>query len=230
MLRKTLFASLLASSALTLAFAAPATAGQSDRAREAIAAAEAKIHTAESLGAGTDAPRDTAEARAALATAKENFKSGHKEPAIHEAIRAAALADTAIGVSQQRKEAAIASARDDQRATADAAQDQVAAAQGQAAAAQDQAVSAQQQAAEANMRAQAAQQSAATSAADAAAARNAAAMAAQTPPAPQVETTVTTQRAGTARHTTTRSKVTTRRTTPAAPSEQITTTTKVTPQ
>lgn len=232
MLRKTLFASLLASSTLTLAFAPPATAAStSDRAREAIAAAEAKIHTAETLGTGADAPRDTAEARAALATAKENFKSGHKEPAIHEAIRASALADTAIGVSQQRKEAAIASARDDQRATANAAQDQVAAAQGQAAAAQDQAVSAQQQAAEANMRAESARTSAAASAADAAAARNAAAMtAAQTPPAPQVETTVTTQRAGTARHTTTRAKVTTRHTTPAAPSEQITTTTKVTPQ
>ncbi len=229
MLRKTLFASLLASSALTLAFAAPATAGQSDRAREAIAAAEAKIHTAESLGAGVDAPRDTAEARAALATAKENFKSGHKEPAIHEAIRASALADIAIGVSQQRKEAAIASARDDQRATADAAQDQVAAAQDQAVSAQQQAATAQQQAAEANMRAQAAQQSAATSAADAAAARNAAALtAAQTPP--QVETTVTTQRAGTARHTTRAKVTTTRRTTTAAPSEQITTTTKVTPQ
>lgn len=239
MLRKTLFASLLASSALTLALAGPAgAASQSDRAREAIAAAEAKIHTAETLGTSVDAPRDTADARAALAAAKENFKSGHKEPAIQDAIHAQALADTAIGVSQQRKNNALTSAREDQRASADAARDQVAAAQDQAAAAQDQAVSAQQQAAtaqqqaaEANARAESAQQSAASSAADAAAARNAAALtAAQTPP--QVETTVTTQRAGAAPHATTRTKtrVTRRAAAPAVATEQVTTTTKVTPQ
>lgn len=140
MLRNRIFASLLASSAMTLAIATPVSAaGTSDRAREAIAAAEAKIHTAEALGTATVAPRDTAEARAALASAKEDFKSGHKEPAIREAIRASALADTAIGMSQQHKDAAIASAREDQRATADMAQDQVAAAQGQAVSAQQQA-------------------------------------------------------------------------------------------
>ena len=229
--RNTIFASLLASSALTLAFANPAAAaGTSDRAREAIAAAEAKIHTAETLGASTHAPRDTADARAALAMAKEDFKSGHKEPAIRDAIRASALADTAIGTAQQHKDDAIASAREDQRATAEAAQDQVAAAHDQAAAAQDQAVAAQQQAAAANARAESAQTSAAASAADAAAARNAAAMtAAQTPPAPQVETTVTTQRAG-ATHRTTRTKGTHRPATTGTTSEKVTTTTKVTPQ
>ena len=64
MLRKTIFASLLASSAITLAIASPAAAAsKADRAREAIAAAEAKLNTAESLGAATEAPRDTAEAR-----------------------------------------------------------------------------------------------------------------------------------------------------------------------
>jgi hypothetical protein len=231
MLRNTIFASLLASSALTLAFATPVSAaGTSDRAREAIAAAEAKIHTAETLGAGTHAPRDTAEAQAALATAREDFKSGRKEPAIREAIRASALADTAIGMAQQHKDDAIASAREDQRATADAAQDQVAAAHDQAASAQDQAVAAQQQAAEANARAESAQNSAAASAADAAAARNAAAMtAAQTPPTPKVETTVTTQRTG-ATHRTTRTKVVQRPVTTGTTSEQVTTTTKVTPQ
>jgi len=233
MLRTKIFVSLLASSALTLALAAPATAASTkDRAREAIAAAEAKIHTAETLGADMDSPRDTAEARAALANAREDLKSGRKEPAIHEAIRASALADTAIGISQQHKDNAIASARDDQKATAEAAQDQVAAAKDQAAAAQDQAVSAQQQAAEANARAEAARQAAASSAADAAAARNAAAMtAAQAPPAPQVETTVTTQRSSGAHRTTrTKTKVTPRATTTGVSSEQITTTTKVTPQ
>ncbi len=59
MLRHTIFASLIASSALTLAIATPAAAAsKTDRAREAIAAAEARIHTAETMGAGTDAPRE----------------------------------------------------------------------------------------------------------------------------------------------------------------------------
>src|SRR4051794_19843303 len=91
MLRKTLFASLLASSAMAMAIATPAQAGKADRAREAIAAAEAKIHTAESIGAGTETPRVTAEARAALATAKEDLAAGHKSPAIAQAIHASAL-------------------------------------------------------------------------------------------------------------------------------------------
>ena len=117
MLRKTVFASLLASSAMTLAIASPAAAGPTDRAREAIAAAEAKIHTAENLGASIDAPRDTAEARAALASAKEDFATGHKEPAIQEAIRASALAETAMGISQQHRDDDVANAREGQRAT-----------------------------------------------------------------------------------------------------------------
>src|SRR5580700_1812896 len=126
MLAKTTLASLVASSAMTLAIATPAAANKmTDRAHEAIAAAEAKIHIAESVGASTEAPRDTAEARAALASAKEDFASGQKEPAIQEAIRASALADTVIGLSQQHKDAAIASAREAQRATADTARDQV---------------------------------------------------------------------------------------------------------
>jgi hypothetical protein len=224
MLRKTIFASLLASSAMTLVVATPAAASPKDRAREAIAAAEAKIHTAETLGAGTDAPRDTAGARAALESAKEDFASGDREPAIEEAIRASALADTAIGISQQHKDNAVASAREAQRESLDSARDQVNAAQGQAAAAQQQAVSAQEQAAQANSRADAAEQSAAASAADAAAARNAAAV---TPPASQVETTLTTQHHGT-RTKVIRHKTTTGAT--AAPSDQVTATTKVTPQ
>ena len=68
MLGKPIIALLAASSAVALAMATPAAADKTaDRAREAIAAAEAKIHTAESIGASTDAPRDTAQARAALA-------------------------------------------------------------------------------------------------------------------------------------------------------------------
>src|ERR1700677_2493955 len=132
MSRNTILAALVASSALSLAIAAPAAAeSRTDRAREAIAAAEAKIHTAESIGAVADAPRDTADARAALASAEEAFRNGDKEPAIQLAIRASALADTAIGVSQQHKDDAIASAREAASASADSAKDQVAAAQDQ---------------------------------------------------------------------------------------------------
>ena len=213
MLLRTLFASLLASSALAVAVTTPAHADKADRAREAIAAAEAKIHTAESIGTSTEAPRQTAEARAALAMAKEDLAAGHKSTSIESAIRASALAETAIGELQRSKDEAVASAN-------------ISAREG-VAAAQDQAASAQQQAAEANSRADAAQQAAATSAADAAAARNAAAVAAaQTP---QVETTVTTQQPAT--HRSTRTTVTRRTTTsPAAPSSSVTTTTKVSPQ
>jgi len=70
MLRKTLFAPLLAASAMALAVATPAYAGKADRAREAIAAADAKIHTAETMGAGSKMPHQTADARAALYMAK----------------------------------------------------------------------------------------------------------------------------------------------------------------
>lgn len=249
MLRKSTFASLLASSALTLAIATPAMASKSDRVREAIAAAEAKIHTAESLGAAVDSPRDTADARAALARAKEDFRSGRKDPAIDEAIRAANLADVAIGVSQRRKEAALASARDAERATAEAARDRLAAAQSEASAAQQEAAAAQQQAQQqaataqqqidqANARAEAAQQAAAAAAADAAAARTAAQLAASQPPPapPQVETTLTTRQPGASGYQS-RTKVTKKRRTTSTTAHtvrapvaaEITAQTKVTP-
>ena len=66
MFRKSLIAPLLAATAMALTVS-PAYAGKADRAREAIAAAEAKIHTAEQMGSATDMPERTAEARAALA-------------------------------------------------------------------------------------------------------------------------------------------------------------------
>ncbi|WP_293379645.1 hypothetical protein [Phenylobacterium sp.] len=240
MYRKTLFASLLASSAVVLAIASPAAAGTTERAREAIAAAEAKIHTAESLGAPNDDPRDLAEAHQALANAKNDFDSDHRDRAIQEGIRASGLADTAIGISHQRRTDALASARQNERATAEAAQDQVAATQaaarGQVDAAQQQAAQAQQQAADANARADSAQQAAAASAADAQAARSAAALAAATPPpAPQVETTVTTTNQHAVvhhpvTHTVVKRTTTTTNAAPATSSDQVTTTTKVTPQ
>jgi hypothetical protein len=232
MLRTTLLTSFLASSALALAVT-PALADKKDRAHEAIAAAEAKLRTAESLGTGVEVPAATAAARAALATAHEDLASGRKSASIDDAIRASALADTAIGELQRRKDAAVVAAHETERERVAAAHDQAAsahdqasAAQQQAAAAQQQALTSQQQAAEANARAAAAEQAAASSAADAAAAR--AAAAAQ--PA-QVETTVTTQHRG-AVHRSTKTHVTRRATAPAATSstsDEVTTTTTVTP-
>jgi hypothetical protein len=186
MLRKSLIAPLLAASAMALTVT-PAHAGKADRAREAIAAAEAKIHTAEQMGAATDLPERTAAARAMLAKAKENLKASNKSTSINQAIEAQALADATIGEMQKRKEMAIANANA-------ARSEDVAAAQEQAASAQQQALSAQQQAEQANARAALAQQQAANSAADANAARSALAAQQQA----QVETTVTTQQSASA--------------------------------
>lgn len=137
---------------MALAATTPAHAGKTDRAHQAIAAAEAKLHTAETIGAGVETPREMAEARATLATAKEDLAAGHKSSSIDGAIRASALADTAIGELQRNREASAVSA-------------------------QDSVAAAQRQADEANARADAAQRAAASSAADAAAARDAAAQA-----------------------------------------------------
>jgi hypothetical protein len=197
MFRKSMIAPLLAASAMALTVT-PAYAGKADRAREAIAAAEAKIHTAETMGATSELPREAADARASLAMAKEKLSDGHKSEAIEEAIRAQQLADTALGVIQHRHDQAMAAHSQD-------------------------VATAQQQAAEANQRANMAQQQAANSAADAAAARDAA-IAAQNQPA-QVETTVTTRQpaARTSHRTAVRRTTTTRRTV-VAPSTTTTTT------
>ncbi|MBW8815389.1 MAG: hypothetical protein JF588_18360 [Caulobacterales bacterium] len=225
MLRNTLVTSLLASSALALAVAAPAHADKKDRAQEAIAAADAKLHTAESIGTGVEVPAATAAARAALMQAKEDLSAGRKSASIQEAIRASALADTAIGELQRRKDNSLAAAHEAAQASAAAAreaeQQTAAAAQDRASTAEQQAMTAQQQAAEANARAAAAEQAAQSSAADAAAARAAAA----TQPA-QVETSVTTQHTG-ATHRSTRTHVV-KRSTKTVPSDQVTTTTTVT--
>ncbi|MBW8754751.1 MAG: hypothetical protein JF595_11485 [Sphingomonadales bacterium] len=209
MFRKSLIAPLLAASAIALTVS-PAHAGKADRAREAIAAAEAKIHTAETLGATTEMPREAAQARASLALAKDKLARGAKSDSIEEAIHAQALADTAIGVMQRRQNEAVADAQ--------------AARSEDVAVAQQQAASAQDQAADANARAAAAERAAAASAAQAEAAR----VAAQTPA--QVETTVTTQQPAPRRaaRTVTRKTTTTtaRRTTAPAPTTTTTTTVK----
>lgn len=213
MVRTRFFMSLLASSAVVAMATAPAHAGEVERAREAIAAADAKIHTAETLGSGVEAPAATAEARAELATAREDFQNDHRGDAMRHAIQAQALADTAIGDLQQRKNDRLAAAHAAERENAAAAQAQVNAAQ--------------QQAADANARATAAEQSAAQSAAEAENARNAAAAA----QSQQVETTVTTEHKGVAHHAS-KTKVVKRKSTstPTTSEEVTTTTTHVTGQ
>src|SRR4051794_30307036 len=111
MFRKSMIAPLLAASAMALTVT-PAYAGKADRARQAIAAAEAKIHTAETMGAATDLPHEAADARASLALAKEKLSAGHKSESIEEAIHAQQLADTAIGVMQRHQDQAMAAERD----------------------------------------------------------------------------------------------------------------------
>lgn len=171
---------LLLAGALATGLAAPVQAGKSDRAAQAIAAAQAKIESARTVGAGTELPRQIAAAQAELARASEAKQSGHNEAAIQIAIHAGAMADAALGESQKRKDvnAAVGQA---------VARDQVMSAQQQADAARA-------EAAQANARAADAQNAAAISAQQAAAAQTAAATVAATPPAPptKVETTVTT--------------------------------------
>lgn len=211
MLRK-LITPLLAASALAVA-ATPAYAGKEDRARAAIAAAEAKIHTAETLGAGSQLPRETANARAALAMAREHFSADRNTESIAAAIRASSIADAAIGELQNDRQQALA----DERANAHIASQQ-------ASVAQQQATVAQQEAANANDRAAMAERSAAASAAEAQSARSA--LAAQQ--AAEVETTVTTQQP--AARSTPRTRTTVKRTTArrtVAPSQTTTTTTTV---
>jgi hypothetical protein len=152
---KTLFRStmggLLAASALAFT-AAPAFAGDEERALAAIAQAQGKIDAATKLNAS---PAILARAQASLRLAQEALRSGKEQKAIASAIEAQQAADTVIGQSQQRAEV---NAQVQAEAT----------------------ISAQQQADAANARASAAEQAAASSAADARAARSAAAMTAPT--------------------------------------------------
>jgi hypothetical protein len=150
-------------SALSLGLAQPAMAGKTDRAREAIAAAEAKLQAADVAGA-TLLPTEQASAREELARAKEDLANGHKDEAIAGANHVSMLAEANLGESQKRK--------------AYNAQARVEAARQEAANAQAQAVTAQAQAADANARADVAANAAVNSAADAAAARQMAANAA----------------------------------------------------
>lgn len=201
---------LLVAGALALAAGSPALAGKSDRAREAIAAAQAKLDSARTAGAGTELPHQVAQSDAELKRAREALATGHKDEAIDIAIHASALADAALGESQKRKQADAAAAQQ--------------AAQMQASAAQQQVDAARQQAEQANARADQAQQAANAAASQAQAASLAAAAQATAAPA-QVETTVTTAQAASPHRTVVRKRVVTKK---AAAPAAVTTTTRVT--
>ena len=144
--------------------------GKTDKARKAIAAAQAKIDAANIVGAAGDAPRLHAQAVTTLHLAQDELAHHAKDAAIRDATRASELADQALSVSQRERTNA------QQATTAEA----------------------QRQAAEANARASNAQAAAAAAQADAAAARSAPPIIIQTPapapaPAPAAtETTITT--------------------------------------
>ena len=97
MFRNKTLAPAVATLALALAFGSPVHAqGKADRARTAIAVAESKIQAGDAAGAGTTLPQRQAEARHALATAKEDLSAGRKEDAVANANRAAAIAEAGL--------------------------------------------------------------------------------------------------------------------------------------
>lgn len=165
----------VAASALLFATASPALAqSRTDRARMSITEAQAKVDAAIKVGAATEAPELVAEAQSELRSSQENLARGNKDESIAGAHRASELADQALGVTEQRKQAA-ASAERDRRQNAESV---AVSAQADAEAQRDgrlnaeaAAGAAQQDAAQANDRAQQAQQAASSAAADAAAAR-----------------------------------------------------------
>ena len=87
--------------------ASPALArGKMDRAREAVAAARAKVDAAAKVSATGDVPRLQAEAAAALRTAEDDVASSRKDEAIAPADRASAASrhsDRHLGAQQRRR-------------------------------------------------------------------------------------------------------------------------------
>jgi hypothetical protein len=165
--------------------ASPAMAeGKADRAKKAIAVAEAKIGAADTAGADTLLAVDQAKAKQALADAREDLSAGRKEEAINTANHAAMIADANIGEAQRMKAERTA-------ARVEAARTNAAVAQQQASEANVQASVAAQQVAAANDRAASAEQSAQAAKQDADAARATAQAALEQKPT--VQTTVTTR-------------------------------------
>lgn len=145
MSRKTMFARGAAITALMALTAAPAVAGKADRARAAIAKAQAKIDVANKLDVGGAMPAAVARAQAELAHAREDLARGDKEQSISAAIRASQIADTAIGRAHQDQAAAMSAQAADADASVDAAHQAADAANQRAAAAEQRADMAQHQ-------------------------------------------------------------------------------------
>lgn len=220
MTRSRIRSALLVAGAVAIGLGSPAHAGKSDRARQAIAAAQAKLESARTVGAGMELPRQVAQADAELARAREALATGHKDESIEMAIHASALADAAIGESQKRKQEQAEAQQSAAQAQANAAHEQVEAARQQAAQATTQAAQAQQAAVDA---AHQAQQASAMAAQQAAAAQAA-------PPPAEVETSVTTTPAAGTTHRTTVRKKTVVRKRAAAPAGAVTATARVSTQ
>lgn len=128
-----------------------AHAGEADRARIAIAAAQSKIDASDRVGSGGEAGAMQARAHEALRSAQMNLSRGKKQEAISDAQHASELADLAISAADHNKNAVVRNERD-ARANAEAS---AAAARDSAAAANDRAQSAEQQAAAASAQADA---------------------------------------------------------------------------
>jgi hypothetical protein len=146
---------LLTFSAVVALASLPATAGEADRARQAIAEAQGKIDAGDKAGANGEAALIQTQARDALQSAKDRLNRGRKEEAITDAHHASELADRAIVVSQNRRVGEQREQKLSAEAQAAAAQQNAVAANNRADAATQQAMSAQQQA-DANARAAAA--------------------------------------------------------------------------
>lgn len=161
MTRITMFLQGASVSALLALGVVPAHAeGKADRARTAIAAAEAKVESANKMGSSTASPAMMAHAQAELATARENLKSGNKDTAIEQAIDAQRIADTAIGQTNRATAEAVsnnaAQAQQNAQSQVDAANARADSAVASAQDASDRAAAAQQQAAAASAQAEAA--------------------------------------------------------------------------
>lgn len=145
--RKILLAYGAALTGLLAMSATPAAAqGKKTRAEAAVAAARAKVETANALGALGEVPHLQSQARAMLHQAEEDLAGDHKEQAIADANHASEMADRAIGESERVKRMQAQAGRADAMNAASAAQNDAAAANARAEAAERAAADAARQA------------------------------------------------------------------------------------
>jgi hypothetical protein len=131
----------------------PASAGEADRARAAIAEARGKITAGDKVGASSGAPMLQTEARAALGDAEVLLARGKKTESLAAARRAGELADVAIVNADRAKMSTVRDARADAEAATVNARDAAANAQAATIAADTRADAAERAADNANARA-----------------------------------------------------------------------------